>query len=111
MATVDVTVNGQSYALGCADGQEAQIRKLAEGVDGTVRTVAEQVGSIGEARIMLMAALVQADELADARDRVRRLQAEVGAARELLGKVETRAAAALDAAARRVEELSGKVGG
>lgn len=110
MATVDVEVNGHSYVLGCADGQEAQLRKLAQSFDGTVREVADQVGAVGELRLVLMAALIQADELADARERVRRLQGELGAARDSLGRVETRGAAALDAAARRIEELSERLG-
>lgn len=110
MATVEVEVNGHKYTIGCADGQEPHLKALAERFDASVRNVAEQVGSVGELRLILMAALVQADELAEARDRARRFQAEVVRAHEALNRSETRAAAALDAAARRVEDLSQKLG-
>lgn len=110
MATVEVEVNGHRYSIGCADGQENHLKALAGTFDVSVRNIADQVGAVGELRLILMAALVQADELAEARDRARRFQAETMRAHEALTRAETRAAAALDAAARRVEDISQKLG-
>lgn len=109
MATVTVEVNGQSFTLGCADGQERRLQELARSFDGTVRMVAEQVGAIGDLRLTVMAALTMADELAEARAQLARQQEETRLAREAAARVEARAAAALDAAARRVEEVGARV--
>src|SRR5690606_8800748 len=67
MATVTVEINGRPYAVGCADGQEARVRLLARQFDGHVRQVAGEVGHVGDIRLFLMAGLMLADELHEAR--------------------------------------------
>lgn len=67
MATVTVEVNGRPYAVGCADGQEERVRLLARHFDDHVRNVAAEVGHVGDIRLFLMAALLLADELHEAR--------------------------------------------
>jgi cell division protein ZapA len=68
MANVSVPVNGRSFTISCDDGQEARIRRLAQYVDGKVAEFVAEVGQVGEARLLLLAALVIADELSDAND-------------------------------------------
>ena len=119
MATVNVEVNGRTYAVGTEDGQEEHVRALARQFDKQVREVASQVGAVGELRLFLMAALMAADELTDARSR---LQGQGGTIRsaptpvaptaagsDAAARVEQRAAAALEEAARRVEALAEQV--
>jgi cell division protein ZapA len=67
MATVTVEINGRPYAVGCADGQEERVRILARQFDGHVRQVAGEVGHVGDLRLFLMAGLLLADELHEAR--------------------------------------------
>ncbi|MDY6923816.1 MAG: cell division protein ZapA [Pseudomonadota bacterium] len=67
MATVTVEINGRPYAVGCADGQEDRVRLLARQFDGHVRQVAGEVGHVGDIRLFLMAGLMLADELHEAR--------------------------------------------
>jgi len=67
MATVTVEVYGRPYAVGCADGQEARVRDLAAQFNERVQGVAGQVGQVGDVRLFLMAALMLADELQEAR--------------------------------------------
>jgi len=67
MATVTVEINGRPYAVGCADGQEDRVRILARQFDGHVRQVAGEVGHVGDIRLFLMAGLLLADELHEAR--------------------------------------------
>jgi cell division protein ZapA len=67
MATVTVDINGRPYAVGCADGQEERVRILARQFDGHVRSVAGDVGQVGDLRLFLMAALLLADELHEAK--------------------------------------------
>jgi len=72
MGQVSVPVNGRSYAITCDDGQEPRIRRLAQYVDAKVGEFVASVGQIGEARLLLLAALVIADELSDANDALER---------------------------------------
>ena len=67
MATVSVEVNERPYSIGCADGQEERVRILAREFDTQVRGVADDVGQVGDLRLFLMAALMLADQLHEAR--------------------------------------------
>ena len=71
MGQVVVKVNGREFPLTCADGQEARIRRLAQYVDAKVGEFTKTVGQVGEARLILLAALVIADELSDANEALR----------------------------------------
>ena len=72
MGQVVVTVNGRAFPLNCADGEEPRIRRLAQYVDGKIGEFVKTHGQIGEARLILLAALVIADELSDTSDIVAR---------------------------------------
>ena len=106
MGQVTVEVNGRPYAVGCEDGQEAHLRSLAATVDGQVRQVASDVGPLGETRLLLMAALMLADELSLAKGRVAGVDAEIAQAREAQVATEGAAVAAIEAAAAAIERLA-----
>ncbi len=111
MAAVNVEVNGRVYAVGCEAGQEGHVEQLARQFDGQVREVGRAVGQVGDLRLFLMAALLTADELADARARLAQAQAELARTQSGQALAETRAAQALDAAARRLDALLPEPGG
>lgn len=67
MGEVTATVNGRSYTLSCGDGEEGRLRQLIEVVRKHTDALAMEHGQIADARILLMAALLIADELLDAR--------------------------------------------
>jgi cell division protein ZapA len=71
MGQVTVTLNGRSYRLYCGDGEEERLIALADHVRSKLNGVVQQFGQAGEDRLLLMAALLIADELWDARDRLR----------------------------------------
>ena len=72
MGQVVVTVNGRAFPLSCADGEEPRIRRLAQYVDAKITEFVKTHGQIGEARLILLAALVIADELSDTNDVVQK---------------------------------------
>jgi len=110
MATVTVEVNSRPYVVGCEDGQEAHVEALARLFDDQVREVGSQVGQVGELRLFLMAALLGADELADARNRLAEAEADLERFRADEAAAGARAAAALEAAAQRIEALAERTG-
>src|SRR6185312_3809081 len=107
MAQLTIEVNGRPYLVGCEDGQESQLRELAKVYDAYVRQLSGEVGQLGETRLFLMGALLMADELQDVRTRLAHTQAELNRLRTERDMLENKAAAALDAAAKRVEALAG----
>lgn len=68
MAQVDISINGKSYRIACEDGQEKRLGELAQMVDAHVADMVEQVGQVGDTRLLVMASLLVADELMDLRD-------------------------------------------
>ena len=70
MAELDVTVAGRSYRLACDDGQEAHLLALAATLDAEARALSAGGGVAGEARLLLMTALMMADRLHDAQSRI-----------------------------------------
>ncbi len=68
MALVVVKVNGREFPISCEDGQEPRLRRLAAYIDAKIGEFLRTVGQVGEARLILLAALVIADELSDANE-------------------------------------------
>jgi cell division protein ZapA len=110
MAIVNVEVNGRTYPVGCDDGQEPHLLHLARQYDSHVRQVAEEVGQVGDLRLFLLGALMQADELIDARARAAEAQAALARLQSEHFQLERRATTALDTAARRIEALTLRAG-
>jgi cell division protein ZapA len=84
MGQVNVNVNGRAYTLGCDDGEEEHVLKLAKHIDTKLSELVRHVGQVGEARLLLMMSLVLADELLGAQDQSRKLRAEVDQLRQSL---------------------------
>jgi cell division protein ZapA len=74
MGQVTVKVNGRDFTLSCADGQEPRIRRLAQYIDTRVGEFVKAIGQVGEARLILLSALVIADELSDANEALAQLR-------------------------------------
>ena len=112
MALVNVMVNGRAYTIACDEGEEDHLRELAGMVDSKVREVLETVGQVGDLRLLLMAALLVADEAFEANQRLEARRKELGdlagthdAMSERLAQSEETACEALEAAAKRAEAL------
>jgi cell division protein ZapA len=106
MAQVTIEVNGRPYVVGCEDGQEPRLTELARSVDVQVRQVARDVGPLGETRLMLLGALVMADDISELRGEIEALRTELAEARAERGRVELAAVAAIEGAASRIEALA-----
>lgn len=66
MPEVDVVINGRGYRIACEAGQEARLGDLAGQVDDRIRELVSALGNVGDDRLLVMASLLIADELADA---------------------------------------------
>lgn len=64
MAQVSVWINGYSYTVGCEDGQESHLQAMAAVLQKRVNDV-KALGQQGEARVLMLAALLLADDLYD----------------------------------------------
>lgn len=65
MAEVTLSVGGFSHVLTCREGDQERLLALGDIIDAKAKQAQSAVHSASEARIMLMAALLIADELQD----------------------------------------------
>jgi cell division protein ZapA len=63
MATIDIEIAGRKYAIACRDGEEEHIRSVSRLVDTKAREAASALGGLSEARQLLYASLLLADDL------------------------------------------------
>ena len=83
MNHINVTINGRQYRMACEEGQEVQLLKLAESLESRIGTLRGKFGEIGDARLIVMAALTVCDEMLDAAQRIRGLEQELESLRNV----------------------------
>ena len=106
MSQLTIHVHGKPYIVGCEDGQEPHLRSLAALLSDKVAELAPDAGPLGETRLILLGALVLADELSDSRARAEKAEAEAARLREHLVLADSRAIAVLEALAAKIESMA-----
>jgi cell division protein ZapA len=116
MSQVIATIAGRQFRLACEDGQEDHLQALAKDIDQRIIDLRRKFGEIGDTRLTVMAALMVADQLAEAMHKMRRLEEDVAALQDARLVAADRAKAASDAvvgafnsAAERIEGITKKL--
>jgi cell division protein ZapA len=65
MPEIDLNIAGRSYRVACRAGEEENLRAAARLVDGKSREALAGLGTLSEARQLLFASLLLADQLID----------------------------------------------
>ena len=113
MPLVNILVNGHAYAIACDAGEEDHVRELGAFIDDRVGALTASAGQVGEARLLLMAGIVVADELKEALARLEErdkelaaLKNESSAGRSAMNASADRVAESLESAAERIEAIA-----
>ena len=109
MAQVTVKVNGYTYTVGCEDGQESHLQAMAAQVDSRIESIKTLGGSSGESRLLLLAALLMADEIHDLRAEMQGLSSGTPAPRpagEVVVKPDPEMGKRLGKLANRAEQIA-----
>jgi cell division protein ZapA len=105
VAQVTIRINGYSYTVGCEDGQEEHLQLMASEVDTRINSLRALGGSAaGESRMLVLAALLMADELHDLAVELAAVKARDAAARD-----EALAARRMARLAKRAEGIADKI--
>ena len=70
MANVNIKFNNKDYLLSCEDGQEENLKELAEHLDSKYSELKKSLGNIGESKLMLITAIKMVDEFFDLNKKV-----------------------------------------
>lgn len=122
MPEVNVEVAGRRYRVGCGDGEEAHVTRMAGLIDAEATKLSGALGQMPEGRLMLMSALMIADKLDEANKALAAAERRVvnaeklaetrGAPSDLFNdEREAEIARSLDALADRIDALAGRVSG
>lgn len=65
MAEVELSIAGRNYRVGCRSGEEENLKAAALLVDNKSREALSGLGALSEARQLLFASLLLADQLID----------------------------------------------
>lgn len=82
MGLINVTIHNRTYQVACEDGQELHVQKLAAYIDRRVSELATKsglpgpAGQVTESRLLVMTALLIADELGETYDDLEALRQE-----------------------------------
>ncbi len=98
MPQVTLNINGNPYSLACNEGEEKHLEELGTVVSAKVGEVTESMGQIGDAKLLLMAALLLLDES----------RSETSAADRVVADARASAEAVLAAAAQ-IENIADQI--
>ena len=70
MANINIKFNNKDYLLSCEDGQEENLKELAEYLDSKYNELKKNLGNIGESKLMLITAIKMVDEYFDLNKKV-----------------------------------------
>lgn len=116
MAQVTIQVNSRAYTVACDDGEEEHLKSLAREIDHRVAELARSVGQVGDARLLLMASLILADEMTERAETadgleqgLETLRLEQQRALERAERAEDTVAHVLEATIRRIEDIAARL--
>ena len=70
MANVNVKFNNKEYLLSCDDGQEENLKELANFLDSKYNELKKNLGNIGESKLLLITAIQMVDDYFDLNKKV-----------------------------------------
>ncbi|HEX3404821.1 MAG TPA: cell division protein ZapA [Acetobacteraceae bacterium] len=106
MAQVTVRINGYAYTVGCQDGEEEHLQAMAGEVDRRIESVKAVAGPSGEARMLVMASLLMADDLFETDKALRAAQAGQATGQPSAAPADPKLGRRLGKLAKRAEEIA-----
>jgi cell division protein ZapA len=110
MGQVTLRVGGFSHPVSCEDGQESHLVGLGSEVDRRIASIRQMGGAqFPEARLMLLAALLLADELHDIRTGKVAVPGAAVAPAQVVAEPDPRVAERIATLAEKLEKIAGEL--
>ncbi|MCB9991829.1 MAG: cell division protein ZapA [Rhodospirillales bacterium] len=116
MAEVSLNIHGKAYGIACDDGQENRVMEVGQYVDNRARDIASAGAASNENHLLVLTALVLADEVKELRDNLRSAQANSNvssgqvSATGLSVEEEAQIVQSIEQLANRIESVAGQLG-
>ncbi len=107
MARVEISLNGQPYAVACEDGQESRLREIASFCDAKMKALAGGKQGASEVQLLVLTMLTMADQLFDLKGELARTR--TGSDAGVDPGLEEKVASAIETLAKRVNAVAKKL--
>lgn len=107
MAEINVLINGRNYGIACDDGQEQRVLDLSRYVDARLKEIAKAGAATTESHLLVLTALVLADEIFDLKDGMVAVQRDSKAGIRMSEQDEGDIVAIIDQLAARIDAIAG----
>ena len=77
MANVNIKFNGKDFLLSCEDGQEEHLEELLIHIDKKFNNLKDNLGNIGENKLLLITAVKVMDEYFETKKKVDEKKTEI----------------------------------
>lgn len=77
MPEIKISIGGRQFDVACQEGEESYLHSAAKMLDDEAQVLADAVGRMPEARMLLMAGLMLADKTASVEDKILEVRAEL----------------------------------
>ena len=77
MPEIKISIGGRQFDVACQEGEESYLHSAAKMLDDEAQVLADAVGRMPEARMLLMAGLMLADKTASVEDKILEIRAEL----------------------------------
>jgi len=104
--TVEIQIGGRRFRLQCGPGEVGRVQQLARLVDQCAGTLVQGQRGLGEEKLLLLASLMLADQLEEARGEIERIGFQSARAQSVLKDC---AALAVATAARRLDAVAAQI--
>ncbi|WP_193141098.1 MULTISPECIES: cell division protein ZapA [unclassified Meridianimarinicoccus] len=92
MPEVTIKIGGRSFDVACQDGEQEFLHSAAKLLDDEISVMADQLGRVPEARMLLMAGLLLADKTLSVQASTETLKAEIAELKSQVATLESRPA-------------------
>jgi cell division protein ZapA len=108
MGEVNISIHGKPYGIACDDGQEQRVLHMGKYVDQRLRDIAVAGAATNESHLLVLTALVMADEIHELREALRYMVPANGKVQpqRVTEDEERQIVDALDYLAKRIESVT-----
>ena len=108
MAEVNLSINGRNFGIACDDGQEKRFKDLGYYVDQRMKEIGRAGAANNDAHLLVLTALMMADEIYDLREEARDLNSQVRES-DSEREDEVLMTRAIDHLAERIDLIAGRI--
>jgi cell division protein ZapA len=80
MPEVEIEIGGRRFEVACQPGEEDYLISAATALDNEASSIGDQLGRLSEARMLLMAGLMLADQAGNLKEKLAKSDADLSAA-------------------------------